>query len=75
VFDQISLRDKPSNFGNFQLELESVLDKGSDHMLVWSRGYGLAEKEVDIGMVSIKDSKFGRSLNSVRKCFGFHTLQ
>jgi hypothetical protein len=53
VFDQISSRDKPSNFGNFQLELESVLDKGSDHMLVWSRGDGLVEKEIYIGMVPV----------------------
>jgi hypothetical protein len=75
VFDQISSRDKPSNFANFQLELESVLDKGSDHMLVWPSGYGLAEKEVDIGMVLVKDSNFGRNLNRFLCSFWFQTFQ
>jgi hypothetical protein len=55
--------------------VEQVLDKEAGHKFLWSRGGGLVEKEIDIGMVYVKDSKFGRSLNSVRKCFGFHTLQ
>jgi hypothetical protein len=68
-------RDKFSNFEIFPLGFCSVVDKDPRHMLVWSRDDGLVEKEIDIGMVSVKDSKFGKILNGVRKCFGFHTLQ
>jgi hypothetical protein len=68
-------RDTVSNFEIFPLGFCSVADRDPRHMMVWSRDDGLVEKEIDIGMVYVKDSKFGRSLNSVRKCFGFHTLQ
>jgi hypothetical protein len=30
-----------------------ILDRVSEYMLVWSRGYGLAAKDIDIGMVSV----------------------
>jgi hypothetical protein len=63
------------NFEFFPLGFCSVADRDPRPMMVWSRDDGLVEKEIDIGMVYVKDSKFGRSLNSVRKCFGFHTLQ
>jgi hypothetical protein len=58
-------RDKVSNFEIFPLGFCSVANRDPRHMMVWSRDDGLVEKEIDIGMVSVKDSKFGKILNGV----------
>jgi hypothetical protein len=62
-------------FEKFPIGFCLVADRDPRHMMVWYKDDGLVEKEINIGMVYVKDSKFGRRLNSVRKCFGFHTLQ
>jgi hypothetical protein len=58
-------RDKVSNFEIFLLGFCSVADRDPRHMMVWSRDDGLVEKEIDIGMVYVKDSRFGWILNGV----------
>jgi hypothetical protein len=45
VFDQMLARNKVSNFENFQIEFEPLVDKDSRHVLVLPRGDGLVEKE------------------------------
>jgi hypothetical protein len=48
-------RDKVSNFVIFPLGFCSVADRDPRHMMVWSRDDSLVEKEIDIGMVYVKD--------------------
>jgi hypothetical protein len=45
VFDQMLARNKVSNFENFQIEFEPLVDKDSRHVLVLPRGDGWVEKE------------------------------
>jgi hypothetical protein len=52
-FDEMTARDQTSNFQVFQIGLEHVLDKDYRYAVILSRGGGLVEKEVNIGVVSV----------------------
>jgi hypothetical protein len=58
-------RDKVSNFENFPLGFCSIAYRDPRHMLVGSGDDGLVKNEIDMGMVYVSDSNFGRCLRGI----------